>query len=398
LRDWQRESEWSVVQHLSPDQLEKYRTGKLAGADLMAADDHIAVCPECRNHLSRPLVLESRWRAVAQGILLTAAPETPHVSYEQLSHYVDGAATPVEAAQLELHIRDCATCRAEMEDLRRFVQELKVRTMPRRSRIYFVLAAVAAALVIGAFLFWPHRSEPQLAISLQDGASVLGLDKEGHLSAPASIPESDRQALATVLRDGTLAVSTQESLRRNRSVLLGPSSDPNKFHLTSPVGEMVLATTPEFRWQRLDGAQSYRVEVFDSNYRVVLKSPELTEVSWSPVQPLERDRVYVWQVTARRQGSSFRTPQPPDPEARFQILGAPQADALERTRNISPPSHLLLAIRFANAGLCRDALGEIGALEGANPHSTVLAKVRGNITAQCKLDGGTEKSNGSPGN
>jgi hypothetical protein len=379
-----------VQQHLSDDQLAKYRLGKLAGSALLAADDHIVLCEECRKKAAEGSSVESKWANLAESIRQTGEFGTPHISYEQLQAYVDRTATPSDAAQLESHIRECGNCRAEVEDLQQFSASLKVKPTPAaRYQRYMVLGTIAAALVIGvigAFLVWPGRTGIKLAISLRDGGSVIGLDNDGRLSVPAGIPDSDRQALVTALRERTIPVSITENLRSNRSVLLGSVRDENKFRVVRPVGEVVLDDKPEFRWQPLKAARSYRVEVFDSNYNLAVSSPGITGTSWTPDRALQRQKIYVWQVTAKGNGVSSKAPQPPEPEARFQIVGAGEAEGIERARSLTPPGHLLLAIRFANAGLCREALGEISALESANPTSPVLAQIRSNLAGQCKVD------------
>jgi hypothetical protein len=325
--------------------------------------------------------------AVARGIAAPSDPEAGHISFEQIQAFVDGNTFPADAAEVESHVLDCGICRAEVDDLREFAAGLREgRSRAARFRWYVAAGAIAAVLVIGAFLVSTHpprAGKPELAISIRDGAYVVGLDRQETLSAPPEIPPPDRQLLIGMLRDRVLPVSVNDNLRSNRSVLLGAGGEESPFRLLSPVGETVRSPKPEFRWQPLPGSDSYKVEVFDSSFNLVLSSPAIAATSWVPGVGLPRQKLFLWQVTANRAGSTLKAPQPPDPEARFQILDERAAASIEEAQEMTPPSRLLLAIRFANAGLCRDALAEIAGLNRTNPGSAVLPQLQASVAAQC---------------
>ena len=134
------------------------------------------------------------------------------------------------------------------------------------------------------------------------------------------------------------------------------------------------------------GAKTYRVEVFDVNYSPVAASPPLTATSWTPEKPLERGKVYAWQVTATGKGEPAAAPKPPDPEARFEIVSARDAAGIDQARKLTPPSHLLLATKLAAAGLCQEAQSELAALASANPASPVPAQIREDLAKRCNVN------------
>lgn len=377
------------MNHLSLDQLAKVRERSLAGPELLAADDHLAVCEECREKLGALSMAASGWAEVAGAMRAAAATAAEHVSYELLQTYVEGNGLPVERARLESHLAECVDCRNEARDLMAFAMALRARRagLVRYAR-YLIFGPIAAVLVIGVLLTRLHQQPAQLSVSLRDGGKTIGLDRGGRLVGADAVAGAERDMLLAALRDRRIAVAIPEGLRGTQSVLLGPPDGEKRFRVLSPVGEPVLRDAPEFRWEALDQARSYKVQVFDADYQPVASSPEVTGTSWTPDRPLERGKTYAWQVTAIRRGASVKAPEPPDAEARFQIVAAFDANAIEHARH-TPAGHLQMAALYAHAGLCREALAEMDALERENSGSALLQQIRAGMTSQC--DAGAPK-------
>jgi hypothetical protein len=121
----------------------------------------------------------------------------------------------------------------------------------------------------------------------------------------------------------------------------------------------------------LPGAESYRVTVFDQEYRRIAESGPLRASFWIPAEPLPDARVLVWQVAAHRGGEEIMAPRPPAPEARFQILDRTRVTELANAARGHEDSHLALAVLYADAGLVEEALSELQALEKLNQGSEV---------------------------
>jgi predicted Zn-dependent protease len=138
---------------------------------------------------------------------------------------------------------------------------------------------------------------------------------------------------------------------------------------------------PIFRWRSLIGATAYTVHVFDANFRKVVDSTSQLETEWRVSQPLERGRIYSWQVVAIKEGKELLSPTPPAPEAKFKVLEQAPADELARARRDNANSHLVLGTLYAQAGLLDEAEAEFKALASANPNSEVIQKLLKTVRA-----------------
>ena len=99
--------------HLSAAQFEGYRSRALSPADLQAVGRHLQDCSVCR----RTLLLQVEPPPFAD--LLEEIPEELHLSWEQMSAWLDGTMTPAESQQVEAHTFLCASCSREIADLRK---------------------------------------------------------------------------------------------------------------------------------------------------------------------------------------------------------------------------------------------------------------------------------------
>jgi hypothetical protein len=188
-----------------------------------------------------------------------------------------------------------------------------------------------------------------------------------------------RLATPTVLAD----------LRSGSEVLRG-GSGARDFGPLDPVGRVVRAEAPVFRWSPLPGADGYRVRVYDLSLQVVAESPLLDAArpegngvarEWTPAAALPRGAVYTWQVTARRGGEELTAPDLARGEARFQVLSAPALREIESAEALRPPSRLLLAALYARAGLLPEAERELGRLAEENPDSEGVRRLQASLKA-----------------
>jgi hypothetical protein len=138
--------------------------------------------------------------------------------------------------------------------------------------------------------------------------------------------------------------------------------------LLGPVGAVVAGRRPTFRWRPLNGATSYQITITDSaaGYREVVSSPQLQGRKWTADRPLERGRVYTWQIIARAGDGEVKSP-----EAKFKVLDPAAAGALAKVNRIYAGRRLALGLLYAEAGLLDDAERELKALVVANPQSPI---------------------------
>jgi len=117
------------------------------------------------------------------------------------------------------------------------------------------------------------------------------------------------------------------------------------------------------------------VKIYDENFAEVKGSPELKGTEWKADGPLQRGKVYRWQVTAVKGGQEILSPVRPAPDARFKIADSASAAEIESVRREFPDSNLMLGIAYANAGLISEAEREFAALLKRNPNSEPVKKL-----------------------
>jgi hypothetical protein len=377
------------VTHLTNSDVEAYWGQRLAAADLMAVDRHVAECPGC------------------QEVLMAAAPAASfdvepasggHLEYEEIEEYASGPGAGKHAAA-DAHLAQCERCRAEVEDLRRFVLERRSRNQPEprtrganRSAIaqWWRWAAVGGlAAGIGLVLMLPQfrpglqrravsqNSTGAVRTLLMDGGRAVGLDARGGVRGLPDLPQTEGAVLAVLLAGGGLPLaSAPAELKENGGPQRAMRETTAEFAPVEPLGRVTLDDQPVFRWSALAGARAYRVRVFDPGYRLIAESALLAGTEWRPEKALARGQVYSWQVTGMRGEAEVPAPRPPASEARFAVLDRVRADRLTAALMRTPVSHLALSALYAEAGMSVECLRELDALQAENPGSALVARLR----------------------
>uniref|UniRef100_Q022H7 Zinc-finger domain-containing protein n=1 Tax=Solibacter usitatus (strain Ellin6076) TaxID=234267 RepID=Q022H7_SOLUE len=340
--------------HLTEQQFSGFRHRTLEPADLLAVDRHLAVCAGCRDRLA------SQSGAFTEtSALRTLLSE--HLDYDQTVAAAHGSA----GAAIQQHLAECAMCRDEVEDLRQFRSELaaapgKVIAMPSPKPRWRILAfvAIAAGLLLAA----------GLTVFRQPGTPVAQVRPAAVQPVEAAIPPDQLAAVQLALSTHRLErAPVLDGLITKRGVLLGAPGEPKSFAVRAPVGTTVLNSRPVFRWESVPGASKYVVAVFDDHFQKVAESPAVTAAEWTPEQPVARGRIYNWQVTAYIGTRTLRSPVPPAPEARFQVVSADTAAQIETARRDHAGNHPLLAVLLANAGALDESALELDALAASDP-------------------------------
>jgi hypothetical protein len=347
--------------HLTDEQFAQYRSRTLTPVELLDVDEHIARCGACRDRLYRE-------ESAGAGLRRLRADFSDHLEYDQIANCANGSFPP-DVAQ---HLKECDMCRAEVDDLAQFREELKSAPrapiqMPAR-RIPWRLAAAAVVLLAAALTVWFLRQTPA------PPAGIASVPKPAAPTEPALSPDQNA-ALQLALADHKLErAPILDRLISKRGVLLGAATDAQGFELQRPMGTAVLADRPIFQWKSAKGATSYVVAVFDENFEKMVESPAVTAAEWQPDRALARGKIYNWQVTATVGGKTVHAPTPPAPEARFQVVDQESADRIEAARRDHPGNHTLLAALYAKAGAVEDASRELDRLAVTDP--TTAAALR----------------------
>jgi len=355
--------------HLTPDQFDRYGKRALSPAELIAADEHLAACEPCRQQAIDPQKVEAEFAFLRHGLDTESKLEPAHIEYEQLEAYADNEMDGADREIVESHVEFCKMCGDELRDLQEFSASLQTReaalpgylepltihssasdqalSKTRSGSIerfwegvshfwrypgYSAAVASAVAIVFAVILFLPSREH----VSNTPGALLQ--------STPSS---ADQQELQTPAELAALIGKTE--------TLLGSATEGLPLKLSAPVGTFVEDVQPTFRWQPLAGASSYKIAVFDAALNQVANSPALSGTEWKSSVQLERGKIYLWQVTATRNGEKVVAPAPPAPEARFEVLDLSQANALEQLRHEQPNGHLALGRAYANSGVLDEA-------------------------------------------
>lgn len=342
--------------HPSDGQIEAYTQRRLRSVELLEVDDHLAACDACR---TRAAALARTGDAVSDLRSALLPPES-HLTDAQVGEFVEGRLPAAERAAVEDHLRACAACAREVQELGTWARS---RNRPRWRPYAAAAAAAVILLVIPLAARWRSPSLP-------------GLD---------ALPRELQQRVQAALQAGVAEPPPYLADLAGRAEVLMGEPAGESFRLVEPLGTASVSDRPAFRWQPLAGADSYTVSVADEGLRLVAKSPPVSGASWAPAQPLERGRVYVWQVTARRGAESFTAPAPPAPWAKFKVLEEERARALDRVAREQPESHLLLGILYAQEGARVEAIGHLDKVQTTDRHFDMAQRTLERLTA---IDGG----------
>jgi hypothetical protein len=317
------------VSHLTQRQVEEYQRRALAPRELLAVDDHIATCEECRLRLA--------------------------------------AREPLSGAL------------AAWEDLPRVPAPAVTRFPFRRPAVIAALAAVLVA-VAGLGIWLAERAPERLAAELADGRGRVGLGPQGQLVGLESLPAEWRRDVAAALRTGRLDRPREIADLAGAEPALRGDTAAAPFSLLSPVATAVAGGRPTFRWTPRADAKSYEVKIFDPDLQTVAGSGLLHATEWTPDRPLPAGTVLDWQVVAHRGNEDLIAPGPQAPPALFRVLAPDQARAVERAAREAGGSPLALGVLYARSGLLDDAERELARVAAANPGSAtargLLASVR----------------------
>jgi hypothetical protein len=433
-----------MTEHLSQQVIERYRARSLPPAELIAADDHFAACAACRELLLAGATVgqaEAATASLRRDLCESPAPE--HLRYEQLAAYVDREADAVEREIVESHLSHCHPCTEQFEELRAFAAQLSTYPDTQyapaaapslaarlRQRLgleslavpTFALGLAGAAtlllVALPAILLWRglqspavtpgggplvaaspitavtpestplpqptvEAAEPEL-LALNDGGKRVALTARGKLAGAEGLAYADEQRVVNALKSKSVFVPSLAEVRSAGGARMGEAGE-RTFRLVGPAGKVIASDRPTLRWQPVEGAESYRVEISDpnANYREVATSPALAANEWRIDRPLERGRVYSWQVVALKGGEEVaKAPSPDAPEAKFKVLEGAKLAEIERAKKNYAGQHLVLGVLYAQAGLLDEAERELQALVAANPDSPEAKSLLRSVRAQ----------------
>lgn len=271
-----------MISHLTATQLDGFCRQSLTVAELLAVDDHLAACESCRQRLDAALSGDASF-ATVQAELLADTP-TAHLSFEQTADFVDGRLAGDDLQMANDHLMVCLQCRAAVEDLQAFRQQVaddlspevqpataETMTFWQRAKAFFaarspigIYATALALLIAGAWLVRQlifNKDNLQVAITqpsptvtsspdvmpvkllarLNDGGGQLLLDERGALSGADGLPAEYQQLLKQTLTEPRLARSAALNGLGSPSAALMSGSGNSAFAVIEPVAKVLLA-------------------------------------------------------------------------------------------------------------------------------------------------------------
>lgn len=106
--------------HLNEEWIRRYQSKSLAAGELQAAGRHLKDCGTCRR------VLLAQMGPMRLPEELADLPEALHLSYEQITGYIDGQLAGKDREVVEAHTFICENCRREVADLGKLEARLAV--------------------------------------------------------------------------------------------------------------------------------------------------------------------------------------------------------------------------------------------------------------------------------
>lgn len=350
--------------HVTDTDIQRFRRRELPGGALVVFADHLGSCDQCRERLANRREVAAAETSFDAAVGLS----DNHVPEDEVHAYVNGTLDAARRRWVDNHLERCTSCAEEIGDLQRFAGADHERRGGRGTWWYIGLAAAAALLLTAAVSGLFRTTPPPAIMVLNDGTATISVDARGNVRQVAGLTPGDATRVQQALVSQQLTVPPDvAALAGTRGLLRGEASD-TRFRVVAPVATAVLSDRPAFRWTAIADHAAYVVRLRDETTGIIISSPPVQNVEWTPDVPLTRGDTYVWQVEASVGGQESTTPTPPAPPAMFVVLNA--ADAARLTQ--APASHLVRGILYANAGVLDDAEREFSELRTQNPSSEAV--------------------------
>jgi hypothetical protein len=221
----------------------------------------------------------------------------------------------------------------------------------------------------------PSAASPKIVLALNDADGQVSIDDAGHISGLGELSPSAAKTVKEALMNEHVNLSGLDGLKTKNSALMGQHEEGVPIVLVEPIGRVLRSDRPTFVWRPSPGTTDYTVTVFDTKFKEVASSGPQTGSRWKVPAPLPRGQIYLWQVSANKNGELIKSPVPPAPEARFRIVSQHKVALLTQAEKAHQNSHLLLGVLYAEAGLLKKAQREFRLLLKANPGSPVAEKL-----------------------
>ena len=114
-----------MSEHLSEEQIERYRAQTLAPAEQLLVARHLAACDQCNVRPRRMTSSPAAFAALRKNMRPRARENLHHLDYELMEAYVDKRADAIDTEIVESHLELCADCAAELKELQSFAAMMR---------------------------------------------------------------------------------------------------------------------------------------------------------------------------------------------------------------------------------------------------------------------------------
>jgi hypothetical protein len=171
--------------HLTQIQIEGYGRRPLAAAEWLFVSEHLSGCEACRRRVEESVDGEATYLALKSGALdvteaRPSSAERAHLSFEQMSGFVDEDVAGEEQQVVKDHLSWCKECETAVDDLRAFKAQVAPE-LERENRLSPMGVAAEGRwrrMVAAMTSFWPKSPSPvfgsALAIILLASVGWLG--------------------------------------------------------------------------------------------------------------------------------------------------------------------------------------------------------------------------------
>jgi hypothetical protein len=219
------------------------------------------------------------------------------------------------------------------------------------------------------------NAPPADFIALDDGNRRVAVNSSGRLTGLDNLsPELQQSIKEFLLAEEVQRPDILGEINGVESALRG-SDQKESFKLLSPVGVVIAEDRPIFKWEPLEGATAYCVEISDSPSQAPIRSERLSPqvTQWMPPDAMRCGKVYSWVVIATVNGGEVVSPPVAMPEAKFKVLEDVKARELNRLKRAN--SHLALGVFYAREGMAAEAGKEFQILIDNNSQSYIARRL-----------------------
>ncbi len=93
-------------------------------SELLAADDHLVECGDCRQSLARIVPDAAGSAGLWRALTSSEPPASRHLSHEELAAFAENDWSKADRQQVTVHLERCPQCSEDAEDLRKFRDDL----------------------------------------------------------------------------------------------------------------------------------------------------------------------------------------------------------------------------------------------------------------------------------